>query len=122
MAGKKQKPRGTLQGHRKVPGLIALPSRSQEKRWTRAELEDMTRGQLRELAGNTGLSKSGLKTGLVERLLAKGASVFGAQVTLRNSLKIRHLARYPQISNAMYHQWSLDLPNNEHKSRQCIPR
>ena len=69
MAGKKQKPRNMLQGHRKVPGLVALPSRTQEKRWTRAELEAMSRDQLRELAANSGLSKNGLKADLVERLL-----------------------------------------------------
>lgn len=52
-----------------MPGLIALPSRTQEKRWTRAELEAMSRDQLRELAARGGLSKNGLKSDLVERLL-----------------------------------------------------
>lgn len=71
MAGKKQKPRDALQGHRKVPGLIALPSRTQEKRWTRLELEAMSRDTLRQLAESAGVSKSGLKQALVERLLER---------------------------------------------------
>jgi hypothetical protein len=78
VAGKRQKPRNTLQGHRKVPGLIALPSRTQEKRWSRAELEAMNRDTLRQLAGAAGLAKHGLKTNLVDRLLAAGDDLASA--------------------------------------------
>lgn len=80
MAGKRQKPRNLLQGHRKVKGLIALPSRTQEKRWTRAELEAMTRDQLRELAAREGVSKNGLKGDLVERLLANDDTLASADM------------------------------------------
>lgn len=66
---KRQKAPSMLTGHRKVPPLVALPSRTLEKRWTREELEAMPRDQLRELAGKSGLSKNGLKDELVARLL-----------------------------------------------------
>lgn len=58
-----------------MPGLIALPSRTREKRWTRAELEAMNRDMLRQLAAAAGLSKNGLKQDLVERLLAADSSL-----------------------------------------------
>lgn len=80
MAGKRQKPRNLLQGHRKVKGLIALPSRTREKRWTRSELEAMTRDQLRELAAREGVSKNGLKGDLVERLLANDDTLASADM------------------------------------------
>lgn len=80
MAGKRQKNPRALQGHRKVPGLIALPSRTQERRWSRGELEAMTRDQLRELAGKSGVSKNGLKTELVERLLSSDDGLVSADM------------------------------------------
>lgn len=63
-----------------MAGLIALPSRTQEKRWTRAELEEMTRDQLRELAAREGVSKNGLKSELVVRLLSTEASLARADM------------------------------------------
>lgn len=69
-----------MQGHRKVPGLIALPSRTQERRWSRAELEAMTRDQLRALAENSGVSKNGLKSDLVQRLLSSDDSLVSADM------------------------------------------
>lgn len=63
-----------------MPGLIALPSRTQERRWSRAELEAMTRDQLRELAENSGVSKNGLKSDLVERLLSSDDSLVSADM------------------------------------------
>ena len=58
-----------------MPGLIALPSRNQEHRWSRAELEGMSRDTLRQLAATAGVSKSGLKGELVARLLAADSSL-----------------------------------------------
>ena len=63
-----------------MPGLIALPSRTQERRWSRAELEAMTRDQLRELAKNSGVSTNGRKDQLVERLLSSDDSLVSADM------------------------------------------
>lgn len=63
-----------------MPGLIALPSRTQEVRWSRAELEGMSRDALRALAENSGVSKSGLKQEIVERLLAKDGTLASADM------------------------------------------
>lgn len=99
-----------MQGHRKVPGLIALPSRSQEKRWTRSELEDMTRDQLRELAGNTGLSKSGLKTGLVERLLASGDVLASADMPALPVVQFQDgKGWHPQAEVRWREMWTSDV-------------
>lgn len=63
-----------------MPGLIALPSRTQEKRWTRPELEAMSRDQLRKLAEDSQVSKNGLKAELVERLLSSDDSLASADM------------------------------------------
>lgn len=68
MAGKRQKHPGQLQGHRKVPSLVALPSRA-ERAWTRDELEGLTRETLRGMAAKRRLHTGGLKADLVNRLL-----------------------------------------------------
>lgn len=47
-----------------------MPSRNLEHRWTRAELEAMNRDTLRQLAEKGGIPVRGLKSDLVERLLA----------------------------------------------------
>ena len=72
MAGKRQKPRNMLQDRRaeRVRGLVVLPSRSRERRWSRAELEGMTRDQLRRLATDAGIRKTRLKQDQVEAILA----------------------------------------------------
>lgn len=72
MAGKRQKPRNQLQDRRssRMGGLLVLPSRTREKRWTRAELEGMTRDQLRRLATDAGIPKARLKQDQVEAILA----------------------------------------------------
>lgn len=68
MAGKRQKHPSQLQGHRKVPALVALPSRT-ERAWSREELEGLTRETLRDMAVKRGLPVGGLKADLVNRLL-----------------------------------------------------
>lgn len=69
MTGKRQKHPGQLQGHRKVPALVALPSRA-ARTWSREELEGLTRETLRGMANHRGLPIGGVKADIVNRLLA----------------------------------------------------
>lgn len=74
MAGKRQKHPSALQGHRKVPALVALPSRA-DRAWSRAELAGFTRETLRDMAAKRGLPVGGLKADLVNRLLDADADL-----------------------------------------------